>query len=443
MTENRFKFQNVDESCIIKIFKELKPKSSTDHEGMSVKILKNVSTKLASPLAIIVNQSLNSGIVPQALKVSKVNPVFKKNDNTLCDNYRPIALLPTISKILEKIVHKQLITYLINSKLLFNSQHGFRQNHSTGTATIEFNDNILKHLDNNETPVSIFLDLTKAFDTLNHDILLYKLSCYGIHNTALDWFNSYLSQRYQYVEYLNCHSSKLPITTGVPQGSILGPLLFNIYINDINKASTVFDFELYADDTTLTCTLERLSPLLTRETNFSDIVNKELHNIFIWLSVNKLSLNASKTKYILFHLPQKYASRLEPLKLIIDGLQLSRTKEFDYLGTVISETLSWKPQINKICNKLAKTIGILKRLKNTIPQYSLLLLYNSLFLSTINYSTLVWGLAASERITKLQKKAVRLICREKYNAHTDTLFKKLNILKFNDIVKQRSFAILF
>ena len=180
---------------------KLKPKSSTDHEGMSVKILKNVSTKLASPLAIIVNQSLNSGIVPQALKVSKVTPVFKKNDNTLCDNYRPIALLPTISKILEKIVHKQLITYLINSKLLFNSQHGLRQNHSTETATLEFIDKILKHLDNNETPVSIFLDLTKAFDTLNHDILLYKLSCYGIHNTALDWFNSYLSQRYQYVEY--------------------------------------------------------------------------------------------------------------------------------------------------------------------------------------------------------------------------------------------------
>ena len=442
-TEAQFKFQNINQSYIIQIIKELKPKSSTDHIGFSAKLLKTSASVLSYPLSIIVNQSLNTGIFPQPLKISKVTPLFKKDDKTSCNNYRPISLLPIISKVLEKVVQKQLSAYLSENKNIFCSQHGFRQNHSTETATLEFVDKILQHLENNETPISIFLDLTKAFDTLNHDILLYKLSFYGINNTALNWFSSYLSNRYQFVEFKNCHSSKLKIQTGVPQGSVLGPLLFSIYINDINIASTAFDFILYADDTTLTCIPGKLLQSENQDVSISDAVNDELGKIFEWLLANKLSLNVSKSKYMVFHSPQKAISTLKSLKPTINGIPLSKTTEFNFLGTIITETLSWKAHSNYVGNKLARTIGIMKRLKHTLPRSSLLLLYNSLFASVINYSTLVWGLTSAERLIKLQKKAVRIICGEKYNAHTEPLFKMLRILKFDDIVKLMSLQFYF
>ena len=202
--QHQFAFKAITETDIVNLIKEFRPKSSTDSEGLSMKTLKLVSFKLAYPLMIIVNQSLNSGIFPQSLKLAKIKPLLKKDDNTVINNYRPISLLPTISKIVEKVVHKQIVSYLNKHSFLFAGQHGFRNSHSTETATLEFIDKVFKHLDNDKTPISIFLDLSKAFDTLNHNILLQKLSYYGIQNSALTWFESYLTNRYQYVEYLTC-----------------------------------------------------------------------------------------------------------------------------------------------------------------------------------------------------------------------------------------------
>ena len=435
--QRQFTFQIVNENDIANVFRELTSKSSTDINGLSIKMLKLVSTKLCFPLCVIVNQSLNTGIFPQSLKIAKVIPVFKKDDNTNLTNYRPISLLPVLSKIFEKIVHTQLSAYFVEHKLLFKSQHGFRKNHSTETATLEFIDKLLKHLDKNTTPLSIFLDLSKAFDTLDHNILLEKLSFYGVRNSSLTWFKSYLADRYQCVDYLNHISSQLPIKTGVPQGSILGPLLFIIYMNDISFSSSIFDFILYADDTTLTCTEESLTAHVTKNNDLNVILNNELNKVHRWLLANKLSVNIKKTKFMVFHLPRKDVISA-PFNLKIENINLERVFEFDFLGTVLSDTLSWKQHINKICIKLARTIGILKRVKTFLPQVALMVLYNSLFMSTINYSSLVWALTKQERIVKLQKKAIRVLCLSKYNAHTEPLFKKLDYLKFSDIVQLRS-----
>ena len=270
--------------------------------------------------------------------------------------------------------------------------------------------------------------MSKAFDTLNHEILLRKLSYYGLKDTSLSWFNSYLSNRAQYVEYNNNKSSIQNLSIGVPQGSILGPLLFLIYINDMNFVSSMFQCILYADDTTLTSTLCSFNSTRSPEIT----INDELNKIFHWLCANKLSLNINKTKYMVFHSTQHNITDFPDL--YINGVCLEKTNDFNFLGTTISSTLSWNTHCSNICKKLSRTIGILKRLQNMVPTYVLLSIYNSLFVSYISQSILVWG-HQSDKIFKLQKRAVRIVFKVKYNSHTDVLFKQNKLLKCKDIYR--------
>ena len=234
------------------------------------------------------------------LKIAKVIPLFKKGDQHLLDNYRPISLLPVISKIFEKIVFKQTYEYLTVNNLLYSSQYGFRKGHSTELASIELVDRASEYLDSGKLPISVFLDLSKAFDTLNHSILFDKLKYYGVSTTPLNWFASYLHNRKQFVDYEGTLSNTVLMTTGVPQGFILGPLLFIIYMNDIQEASKNFKTILYADDTNLIsplCSISASTSLKNVQTEqLSENINKELDNILEWLNTNKLSLNVKKNE---------------------------------------------------------------------------------------------------------------------------------------------------
>ena len=213
----------------------------------------------------------------------------------LTNNYRPISLLHVISKVIEKIIYTQLSLYFESNKLFSDSQYGFRPNHSTEQATLELIDRVISAMDNNDVPIGIFLDLSKAFDTIDHAILLSKLEHYGVDGIPLQLVKDYLTNRKQYAKLNEVNSNVLPINTGVPQGSILGPLLFIIYINDFARASSIFDCNCYADDTTLLSTLNKL--VNAQNTNPDIIINKELAKINEWLEINKLSLNVTKTKF--------------------------------------------------------------------------------------------------------------------------------------------------
>ena len=267
------------------------------------------------------------------------------------DNYRPISLLTSISKLFKKVVFTQLYDYFHKNQLFFPSQYCFRKLHSTEFAALELTDRILKDIDDRDVSLAIFMDLSKAFDTLDHHILLKKLNYYGFEGPALDWFSSYLTGRQQHVELNGVSSSFSQLSTGVPQRSILGPLLFLIYMNDIPNASTFFKYVLYADDTTLFSTIN-ISAGATHE------INNHLSKVYDWLGVNKLSLNVKKTKYIVFHAINKNIEGVIP-ELSINGIIIERVQNFNYLGIFLNEHMFWKTHIDIVANKLIKFSGIL------------------------------------------------------------------------------------
>ena len=424
-----FSFKEITPGNVTNMINNFLPKSSCGHDGLSMKLIKSLKEYLFRPLSLVINQSFCTGIFPDKLKIAKITPLFKKGDESIVDNYRPISVLPALSKIFEKIAFIQLYDYFNINKLLYRGQYGFRKGHSTELASIEFIDNIIHKLDQGKLPISIYLDLSKAFDTLDHDILLHKLSFYGVRGTALNWFQSYISGRIQYVQIEDRVSSPLPISTGVPQGSILGPLLFIIYINDICSVSDQFYPILYADDTTLISTLCVFHSDANRA---STAINVELREIKMWLDSNKLSLNTQKTKYMIFHSVNFPNNRLPDLALHIDNVPIEKVTCFDFLGLRVSDTLKWQDHTNKIVNKISKSIGVMSRLKHLLQSSTLLTIYNSLVLPHLYFSILCWGFE-SQRLVKLQKRAVRNIHRAKYNAHSEPLLKKSGLLALKDI----------
>jgi len=423
---NDFTFNNVTEAIVIKTIDSLKSKTSAGYDRLSNVLLKKIKAPLITPLVFIINQSLNSGVFPDLLKIAKVLPVYKKEDKHSLSNYRPISILPAISKIFEKIIFNQLHTFFHVNKLYNKNQYGFRESHSTEHAALELVDRVITQLDNSKLPLAIFIDLSKAFDTINHEILLHKLNHYGIRNTSLSLLKSYLTNRKQFVEIDDVQSPLTDITTGVPQGSILGPLLFIIYINDISLASDLFKTITYADDTTLFISVSVTAYECEPST---PVLNFELNKYIDWLKLNALSLNVDKTKCIMFSSPNK---TVQPPPIKLNDNFIEYVSKFNFLGVTIDKHVKWTDHIEKISSKVSKVVGILCYLKKTLPTEILKLIYNSLINPHFHYGILCWG-TQHHRITKLQKKAIRIITNSRYNAHTQPLFKQLRILTISHL----------
>ena len=280
------------------IISSLKTGKSIGPNSIPTKLLKVLCPHICSSLSDIINESFQSGTFPEKLLLAKVIPLFKKGCPLTASNYRPISLLSVFSKIIEKVMYKRLYNFLELNNILYNYQFGFRSSHSINHALISLTEMIKNTLDNKRFGCGIFLDLQKAFDTVNHEILLNKLEHYGIRGIALAWFHFYLNNREQYASVNGYNSRNLNVTCGVPQGSVLGPLLFLIYINAIPNTSFKLAFYLFADDTSIYFESENLEQL-------QKIVNRKLKHVKKWLDANKLALNVDKTNFVIFHSPQK------------------------------------------------------------------------------------------------------------------------------------------
>jgi len=401
------------------------------------KILKNYSHILVKPLSALVNKSLSEGIFPTLLKSALVCPIFKKDDKTKCSNYRPISLLSNIGKIYERVMYNRIESFLHSFDIIYRLQFGFRKKYSTNHALLSIVEQIRSNLDNKTFSCGVFVDLEKAFDTVNHNILLKKLDHYGIRGKDNNWIRSYLTNRTQCVSINGAKSENMKVSCGVPQGSILGPLLFIIYINDMHKALNKSTVHHFADDTNLL--FSDKDPKVIRKT-----MNRELDLLFEWLCANRLSLNVGKTEFIIFRPPRMNLENR--IVLTLNHKKIFESRKIKYLGLLIDDRLTWKFHINELCKKLNRSVGMLYKIRHLCPKTVLRSLYFSIFNSHLVYGLPVWGNADKiyiEKINILQKKAIRAITFSDYKAHSLPIFKNLEILSIKDLYRYQVSSLMW
>jgi Reverse transcriptase (RNA-dependent DNA polymerase) len=431
-----FSFNQISRDIILLTLKELNSKPSVDKYGMSNKLLKYCSVELSVPLTVLLNEILSTGIFPDRLKVAKVIPLFKAGCVKSVDNYRPISLVPVIGKLFEKVIHAQINAYLQEHSLIAKQQFGFQKNVSTTMALMSLHNYILEAMNNKNMVTVLFVDLSKAFDTVSHDILIQKLGRYGFTDESVALIQSYLADRKQYVSVDGTDSDELSISIGVPQGSVLGPLLFLIYINDLVKILP--NVILFADDTAL-----------FRKHKFFQLLREQLQAdidlLDDWLKANKLSLNVAKTKYIVFKPPEKPLLP-EAVYFTIRGVQLQKVSSIKYLGLVIDERLSWNEHIKHVSNKISKFIYIFSKAKHYHDRNVLKLIYTSFVYPHLLYGIELYGHAGSTILNSLfliMKRMVRIITRSPNIEHSAPLFKELQLQTLNQIFVTRLAFFMF
>jgi hypothetical protein len=409
------------------IIKNIRKDGSSGYDDFSPKVFCSSYESMLDPLVYIINLSLSQGFFPDELKIAKVIPLFKGGDSHHCNNYRPVSVLCILSKVFERIFYKRLLNFLNQEAILYDKQFGFRKSNSTQMPLVLLVDEILKAFENKSNVLGVFLDFSKAFDTVNHSILLQKLEYYGIRGTALDWIKSYLFNRKQFVYYGGEKSCLKTISHGVPQGSILGPLLFLIYINDLPLAVKHLSIFMFADDTNVFLTGKNVRHLET-------IMNNELELLSEWLRSNKLSLNVNKTHYMLFTPPKKNDDIL--INLNIEGSCIEKVYQTKFLGVILDKDLSWKPHIAYVKGKISKNIGIIYRAKQFLNKQSLLSLYYAFIFPYLVYCVNVWGGACTTSLLPIviaQKKAIKCILCVSKRTRSDQIYKALNVLTFSQI----------
>ena len=389
------------------------PSDKSINDLMPMKVYKYIIPQIAEPVAHIVNLSMKNGVMPSACKIASVVPIFKSGDTNDPNNYRPISILPLIGKCIEYFVNQQLTIYVEENKLLSSQQYGFRKDHSTTFLMLDLFDKIFKAKDSLKKPALVFLDIKKAFDTVNHDVLLKKLKHYGVDGFVIKWFESYLTGRMQATKLGARVSPLLPVCTGVPQGSILGPILFSLFINDLScncKNSTAF---LFADDSAL------YFNNITRGL-YTNVV-EDMKIIHEWFRVNKLSFNATKTSFLVFDRNPDMETLSIHLTSDSKILYINEVKSQKYLGLMIDSQLKFQDHVDYVKSKIAKRIGALYRSRSLLPLKYRKMFANALMLPQFDYLDIIWCRATRSQLNSI-----------------DTLYKKVAKITLNVDMREPS-----
>lgn len=429
----KFDLTNSDEVNYI-LKHKIKIDKASGIDKIPPKCLKILNESLTTTLVKLINDILTTGIFPDLAKEAVICPIFKGGDKSNPNNYRPISLLSVLSKLVEYIIKNRLVSHFNKNDFFFKFQYGFMEKSDTQSATIDLVTDLYNDIDKGLISAGVFLDMTKAFDLVPHDLLIFKLKSYGLDGLALDLIHSYLSNRKQRVQIGDTLSDYKIIKSGVPQGSILGPILFVVFINDISNLKLNGSLNLYADDTAI-FNKDRNQELLVSKTN-EDIVS--VTNYFM---VNRLIVNESKTKLMLFHSPQKRFT--STTSFIFNSSILVPSASVKYLGLYFDSFLKWENHIASVTKSIAPVVGLLFRLKKIIPVSALLKVYYSLINSRLSYLNTIWcnGYKTSfNYLNVLQHKAIKNIFNLPFRYKSADLYKNYPIrsldfmFKFNTLI---------
>ena len=418
----------VEELC-----KGLEPGKGMGWDGISPRVIKAVSRELAAPLSRLYNYCMREGYYPPCFKVARIVPIFKAEDPTKFSNYRPVSVLPVLSQIFERILKVRLTGFFDKHKVIVPGQYGFRNKHSTAMAILDMVEKVRAAWDRKDLALGVFIDLKKAFDTVDHKILIRKLEHYGVRGDAVKLLESYLRDRTQYVSYGGFESERGHVECGVPQGSVLGPLFFIIYVNDMVRASPGLDLVLFADDTSKFARGKDPVELFGK-------VNRGLEELSKWFRCNKLTLNLKKTEYIFFCGPKGVS--VPQGGLHIGGVPIDKVEGVRFLGVWVDEGLRWTGHIEKVRSKVNRLLGVLGRAQPVLGGGLIKMLYNALVLPHLQYCLLIWGdfeegrnKKIGESLLKCQKRLVGLMAEKTGKYHADPVFSHLGILKIGDLYK--------
>ena len=429
-SEHSFFLKAVDETDVLEQLLKLNHRKSAGPDELSPKLVKMCSYSLYKPLTFIFNKSIASGMYPKIFKVAKLVPLYKAEKRCNPSNYRPISLLNCFDKVFEKLINMQLKDYLKRFDLLYEYQYAFREGYSTDLALLEFNDYVKMEIDKGNYVLTLFVDLKKAFDTVNHVILLKKLEHYGIRGHCNEFFASYLSNRTQYVHCNNVNSSVLDMTCGVPQGSVLGPTLFLMYVNDMINCIKYSKLQLFADDTITSLSGRNLHVLF-------NLLKQEIKNMMRWFMANKLSLNFDKTFYSIFHSKKSIVPTVFD-SMTINGETIERKKSAKYLGLTFDEVLSWRHHKEKLLSNLSKYFYLFYNLRKVIPYKFKLQLFNSYVYSRVSYGLHCYGAACDNVVRPIHvvcNKLLKLLLLKDRRFPTNALYFGCNLLQVKDLAR--------